>query len=163
VKLALQGAGLVQRGRKRGCIAKRRPRRALPGMLLHIDGSRHRWFQDERWHDGTWHRISPKHLPAYLDEMTFSSIVEKNADLFLDYPAPYGDCTCAHVREINGVTTAIATKSAYDRSCSNPIASAPVFCFGYSTHFHKEHKHVLSRNWGRRKHQKNAPTTFCIS
>jgi RNA polymerase subunit RPABC4/transcription elongation factor Spt4 len=20
-------------------------------MLLHIDGSEHRWFQDERWHD----------------------------------------------------------------------------------------------------------------
>jgi hypothetical protein len=20
-------------------------------MLLHIDGSHHRWFQDERWHD----------------------------------------------------------------------------------------------------------------
>src|ERR1700720_3848637 len=51
VKLALQGAGLVQRGRKRGVHRKRRPRRALPGMLLHIDGSRHRWFQDERWHD----------------------------------------------------------------------------------------------------------------
>ena len=26
-------------------------RRPLPGMLLHIDGSRHRWFQDERWYD----------------------------------------------------------------------------------------------------------------
>ena len=51
VKLALQGAGLVQRGRKRGVHRKRRPRRVLPGMLLHIDGSRHRWFQDERWHD----------------------------------------------------------------------------------------------------------------
>src|SRR5258705_5320381 len=51
VKLALQGAGLVARGRKRGVHRKRRPRRALPGMLLHIDGSRHRWFQDERWHD----------------------------------------------------------------------------------------------------------------
>jgi transposase len=51
VKLALQGAGLVERGRKRGVHRKRRPRRALPGMLLHIDGSRHRWFQDERWHD----------------------------------------------------------------------------------------------------------------
>src|SRR6266849_3016691 len=51
VKLALQGAGLVQRGRKRGVHRKRRPRRALPGMLLHIDGSRHRWFQDERWYD----------------------------------------------------------------------------------------------------------------
>src|SRR6201981_2707157 len=51
VKQALQGAGLVARGRKRGVHRKRRPRRALPGMLLHIDGSRHRWFQDERWYD----------------------------------------------------------------------------------------------------------------
>ena len=51
VKLALQGAGLVKKGRKRGTHRKRRPRRPLPGMLLHLDGSRHRWFQDERWHD----------------------------------------------------------------------------------------------------------------
>ena len=26
-------------------------RRPLPGLLLHIDGSRHRWFQDERGYD----------------------------------------------------------------------------------------------------------------
>src|SRR5206468_1938389 len=51
VKRALQGAGLVKKGRKRGTHRKRRPRRPLPGMLLHLDGSRHRWFQDERWHD----------------------------------------------------------------------------------------------------------------
>src|ERR1017187_4569229 len=51
VKLAVQGAGLVTRGRKRGVHRKRRPRRPLPGMLLHIDGSHHRWFQDERWYD----------------------------------------------------------------------------------------------------------------
>ena len=51
VKLALQGAGLVARGRKRGAHRKRRARRPLPGMLLHIDGSRHQWFQDERWYD----------------------------------------------------------------------------------------------------------------
>src|SRR5947207_8164849 len=51
VKLALQGAGLVTRGRKRGVHRKRRPRRPVPVMLLHIDGSRHRWFQDERWYD----------------------------------------------------------------------------------------------------------------
>ncbi|PYX57761.1 MAG: transposase, partial [Acidobacteria bacterium] len=51
VKLALQGAGLVERGRKRGVHRKRRPRRPLPGMLLPIDGSRHRWFQDERGYD----------------------------------------------------------------------------------------------------------------
>jgi len=51
VKAALQGAGMVARGRKRGVHRRRRARRPLPGMLLHIDGSRHRWFQDERWHD----------------------------------------------------------------------------------------------------------------
>jgi transposase len=51
VKQALQGAGLVAKGRKRGVHRRRRERRPLPGMLLHIDGSRHRWFQDERWYD----------------------------------------------------------------------------------------------------------------
>jgi transposase len=51
VKAALQGAGLVKRGRKRGVHRQRRERRPLPGMLLHIDGSRHRWFGDERWYD----------------------------------------------------------------------------------------------------------------
>src|SRR6202163_811319 len=51
VKQALQGAGLVRRGRKRGVHRKRRPRRPVPGMLLHIDGSTHQWFQNERWHD----------------------------------------------------------------------------------------------------------------
>ena len=51
VKQALQGAGLVKRKSKRGVHRKRRERRPLPGMLLHIDGSHHQWFQDERWHD----------------------------------------------------------------------------------------------------------------
>lgn len=51
VKLALQGAGLVAREKKRGVYRRRRERRPLPGMLLHIDGSRHQWFQDERWYD----------------------------------------------------------------------------------------------------------------
>jgi hypothetical protein len=51
VKLALQGAGLVEKGRKRGVHRKRRARRPLPGMLLHLDGSRHQWFQDDRWYD----------------------------------------------------------------------------------------------------------------
>jgi transposase len=51
VKTVLQGAGLVGRQRQRGIHRKRRPRRPLPGMLLHIDGSHHQWFQDERWYD----------------------------------------------------------------------------------------------------------------
>jgi transposase-like protein len=33
---------------------------------------------------GTWHRISAKHLPAYLDEMTFRFNRRKNANIFLD-------------------------------------------------------------------------------
>jgi len=56
VQKALQGAGLVARGKRRGKHRRRRERRPLPGMLLHIDGSKHRWFntqgfQDERWYD----------------------------------------------------------------------------------------------------------------
>ena len=51
IKQALQGAGLVPRRRKRGPHRRRRPRRPLAGMLLHIDGSKHRWFQDDRYYD----------------------------------------------------------------------------------------------------------------
>jgi transposase len=51
VKAALQGAGLVKARQQRGKHRKRRPRRGLPGMLLHIDGSQHRWFCDDRWYD----------------------------------------------------------------------------------------------------------------
>jgi len=51
VKGLLQGAGMVAKRRKRGVHRQQRPRRPLPGMLLHIDGSEHRWFQDERWYD----------------------------------------------------------------------------------------------------------------
>src|SRR6202049_1983869 len=73
VKQALQGAGLVARGRKRGAHRKRRERRPLPGMLLHIDGSRHQWFQDERWYD----------LIVILDDATseiyYAQLVEEEA------------------------------------------------------------------------------------
>jgi transposase len=51
VQQALQGAGLVAKRRKRGPHRRRRPRRPLPGMLLHVDGSKHQWLQDDRWHD----------------------------------------------------------------------------------------------------------------
>src|SRR6202046_2957425 len=75
VKGVLQGAGLVARGRKRGVHRKRRPRRPLPGMLLHIDGSRHQWFQDERWYD----------LIVILDdassEISYAHLVEEESTL----------------------------------------------------------------------------------
>ena len=51
VKLALQGAGLVAKARRRGVHRQRRLRRPLPGMLLHLDGSSHAWFADTRRYD----------------------------------------------------------------------------------------------------------------
>ena len=45
-KIRLQEAGLVKKARGRGAHRKRRPRRALPGMLLFQDGSPHRWLVD---------------------------------------------------------------------------------------------------------------------
>src|SRR5437867_5378296 len=51
VKLALQGAGLVAKERQRGVHRRRRERRPMIGMLLHIDGSRHRWLGGEPWRD----------------------------------------------------------------------------------------------------------------
>ena len=51
VQKALQGAGLVAKRSKRGTHRRRRPRRPLPGMLLHIDGSKHCWFQNRQRYD----------------------------------------------------------------------------------------------------------------
>lgn len=51
VKRMLQGAGLVEKARQRGVHRRRRERRPMAGMLLHIDGSTHRWLAGEQWHD----------------------------------------------------------------------------------------------------------------
>ena len=75
VKQALQGAGLVKKRSKRGPHRRRRPRRPLPGMLLHIDGSKHRWFQDDRYYD----------LIVILDDATseiyYAQLVEEESTL----------------------------------------------------------------------------------
>jgi len=51
IKRLLQGAGLVVRARKRGPHRRKRERRPMAGMLLHIDASSHRWLGGEQWHD----------------------------------------------------------------------------------------------------------------
>lgn len=51
VKQALHGAGLVARKKKRTPHRQRRPRKELPGIMLHIDGSKHAWLQVDRYHD----------------------------------------------------------------------------------------------------------------
>jgi transposase len=52
VKTALQGAGLVRKGRARGRHRRRRDPRPCVGELLHLDGSRHRWLAlvPDAWH-----------------------------------------------------------------------------------------------------------------
>lgn len=73
VKTALQGAGLIKRSKKRGPHRKQRPRRPLPGMMLHIDGSKHRWFPEEGYYD----------LIAVLDDATseiyYAQLVEEES------------------------------------------------------------------------------------
>jgi transposase len=44
VKLILQSKGLLEKAPRRGVHRRKRPRRPLPGMMLHQDGSRHAWL-----------------------------------------------------------------------------------------------------------------------
>lgn len=84
VKRALQGAGLVARKKKRSPHRKRRPRKEMPGIMLHIDGSKHAWFQDDRYYD----------LIVILDDATseiyYAQLVEEESTL----------TTMAAVREV---------------------------------------------------------------
>ena len=73
VKNVLQEASLLKKSRCRRKHRKRRPRKPLSGMMLHIDGSHHRWFQDDRWYD----------LIVILDDATseiyYAQLVEDEA------------------------------------------------------------------------------------
>ena len=49
VKKHLQQAKLVPKAEKRGAHRKRRERSALPGMMIHQDGSTHEWVAGHKW------------------------------------------------------------------------------------------------------------------
>lgn len=49
VKNRLQAASLVPRGKHRGPHRQQRPRSPIPGLMIHQDGSRHRWVPTEWW------------------------------------------------------------------------------------------------------------------
>lgn len=49
VKKHLQKAELVPKTEKRGAHRKRRERSALPGMMIHQDGSTHEWVAGQKW------------------------------------------------------------------------------------------------------------------
>jgi transposase len=46
-KVFLQSKGLLEKAKKRGAHRRKRPRRPLPGMMLHQDGSRHEWLSGQ--------------------------------------------------------------------------------------------------------------------
>jgi transposase len=48
-KKTLQDAGQVSRAPRRGAHRKKRPRKPLPGMMLHQDGSTHEWVPGSQW------------------------------------------------------------------------------------------------------------------
>jgi hypothetical protein len=50
-KLVLQAAGLAEKSPGRGKYRRRRERRALRGMMLHLDGSTHQWLADQPMQD----------------------------------------------------------------------------------------------------------------
>lgn len=49
VRLTLQARGRMRPAPRRGAHRRKRPRRALPGMMVHQDGSRHEWVPGHWW------------------------------------------------------------------------------------------------------------------
>jgi hypothetical protein len=54
------------------------------GTDIHINTVESAFSLLKRGIMGTWHKLSAKHLQAYLDEMTFRFDRRKNPDLFID-------------------------------------------------------------------------------
>lgn len=46
-KTFLHSKGLLEKAKRRGAHRRKRPRRPMPGMMLHQDGSRHLWLQGQ--------------------------------------------------------------------------------------------------------------------
>ena len=128
VKQALQGAGLVAKGRKRGVHHQRRERRPLPGMLLHIDGSRHRWLPCR------FHPFSQGHVSFRLPAL--ATWVEDYTSVPMDVFPPHEPrrlcATCAsgyssRRNRITGTSTNVLTQaSAFSRAGSKPSNSQPL-------------------------------------
>jgi len=101
VKLALQEAGLVRKGRARGRHRRRREPRACFGELLHLDGSPHAWLA-----------LSPNERPtlmAILDDATKRLLY---AQL---WPAETTEAVLAALREVfetDGLPIALYTDRA---------------------------------------------------
>lgn len=78
VKNELQAAKVVAKKHKRGQHRKQRERAALPGMLIHQDGSTHQWVPGQQWDlIVTMDDATSAHYSMFFieEEGTFSSLV----------------------------------------------------------------------------------------
>lgn len=82
-KMLLQSKGLLVRAKKRGAHRRKRPRRPIPGMMLHQDGSSHVWIGglDEMdlivtMDDATSEIYSAFLLPEEGTDSTFQALLE---------------------------------------------------------------------------------------
>ena len=64
-KKALQAHGKVVKAPRRGAHRRKRPRRPLPGMMLHQDGSTHQWVAGQWW-PSSWPKKAPRAAFAAL-------------------------------------------------------------------------------------------------
>ena len=87
-KSFLQSKGLLARAPRRGAHRRKRPRRPLPGMMLHQDGSRHEWLMG---HDAL-------DLIVTMDDATntvYSAFLTEEEVP----PRPFGPCRRCSARE----------------------------------------------------------------
>jgi transposase len=82
VKQRLQAAGLVTKGRAKGTHRRKRERMALPGMMIHQDGSRHEWVPGQAWDlivtmdDATNEHYSLLLVPEEGTQSSFQGVAE---------------------------------------------------------------------------------------
>lgn len=84
-KKLLQESGLVEKAKKRGQYRRRRPRKGCTGMLIHLDGSEHRWFKHPQDHrqclvvlldDATSEILAAKFVPTETTQACLEVIKE---------------------------------------------------------------------------------------
>jgi len=82
VKNKLQRAQLVTKTKRKGTHRLRRERAAMPGMMLHQDGSRHEWVSGQQWDlivtmdDATNEHYSMFFVPEESTKSSFTAIAE---------------------------------------------------------------------------------------
>jgi transposase len=90
-KTFLHAKGLLQRAERRGAHRRKRPRRPMPGMMLHQDGSRHAWLAGQPALDliVTLDDATSAILSAFLvAEEGTASTFRALADVFGDHGLP---------------------------------------------------------------------------